>query len=114
MKFPQGVRFPVWEIRHIVDGDTFDARIDQGFRNQTVQRFRLKGIDTPERKKPGFKEAKEFTREWLSADPETYGIETYGYDQWLRWICLPFNSEGRSLVEDLLSLGLAVPWEKKT
>ena len=31
-----------------VDGDTFDAKCDAGFGNTATQRFRLKGIDTPE------------------------------------------------------------------
>ena len=36
------------EITRVIDGDTFDARIDLGFRCHTEQRFRLLGYDAPE------------------------------------------------------------------
>ena len=35
-------------IIQVVDGDTFDLMIDQGFGNFTQQRMRLYGIDAPE------------------------------------------------------------------
>jgi micrococcal nuclease len=39
-----------------VDGDTFDAELDLGFRMFAKVRFRLLDIDTPERGEPGFHE----------------------------------------------------------
>jgi endonuclease YncB( thermonuclease family) len=36
------------KIVEVVDGDTFDLMIDQGFGNFTQQRMRLYGIDAPE------------------------------------------------------------------
>lgn len=35
-------------VRRVVDGDTIDVRIDQGFDNWRDERLRLFGIDTPE------------------------------------------------------------------
>jgi hypothetical protein len=32
----------------VVDGDTVDLRVDQGFRIESTQRFRLYGVDTAE------------------------------------------------------------------
>lgn len=36
----------------VVDGDTFDATVDLGFKIYTEQRFRVAGLDTPETFKP--------------------------------------------------------------
>jgi endonuclease YncB( thermonuclease family) len=36
------------QIIEVIDGDTFDLMIDQGFGNFTKQRMRLYGIDAPE------------------------------------------------------------------
>lgn len=35
-------------VHNIVDGDTFDAKVDLGFYIQTDLRFRVENIDTPE------------------------------------------------------------------
>lgn len=39
-------------ITRVVDGDTFDAVIDLGFKIVSHQRLRLKGVDTPETWRP--------------------------------------------------------------
>jgi len=39
--------FPA-QVRRVVDGDTLDVRTDLGFRNYSLQRVRLGGIDTAE------------------------------------------------------------------
>lgn len=36
------------KVLNVVDGDTFDADIDLGYSITTKQRYRLKGINTPE------------------------------------------------------------------
>lgn len=43
-----------------VDGDTVDLRVDLGFYVWNESRFRLYGIDTPERGQPGYSEATEY------------------------------------------------------
>lgn len=49
------VRFGV--IKNIVDGDTFDAGLDLGYRIMIDCRFRLHGVNAPERGQPGWTEA---------------------------------------------------------
>jgi micrococcal nuclease len=44
-------------IQHIVDGDTFDCRLDLGHRISVDCRFRLFGVNAPERGQPGYSEA---------------------------------------------------------
>jgi endonuclease YncB( thermonuclease family) len=44
------------KIVEVIDGDTFDLMIDQGFGNFTKQRMRLYGIDAPEMRKQAGKD----------------------------------------------------------
>ena len=44
-------------IQHIVDGDTFDCRLDLGHRISVDCRFRLFGVNAPERGQPGWDQA---------------------------------------------------------
>lgn len=46
-------------VVRVVDGDTFDAVVDLGFKTTTKQRFRLKGVDTPETWRPTTNSEKE-------------------------------------------------------
>jgi len=39
-------------VTRVVDGDTFDAKVDLGFHMTAAIRFRLRGIDTPETWRP--------------------------------------------------------------
>lgn len=39
-------------VERVVDGDTFDALVDLGFKLFSTQRFRVKKIDTPETWRP--------------------------------------------------------------
>ena len=52
-----------------VDGDTVDMVIDLGFRMSTHQRFRLLGVDTPERGEPKWAEATACCNAVLPAEP---------------------------------------------
>ena len=47
------------KVVKVVDGDTFDARIDLGFYTFCLVRIRLDGVNTPERGRNGFREATE-------------------------------------------------------
>ena len=44
-------------IQNVVDGDTFDCRLDLGHRIMVDCRFRLYGVNAPERGQPGWTEA---------------------------------------------------------
>ena len=45
------------QVIRVIDGDTFDALVDLGFHVITTQRFRMLGIDAPEKGQPGANEA---------------------------------------------------------
>jgi micrococcal nuclease len=49
----------------IVDGDTVDLMIDQGFGNYHKERFRVIGVDAPEEGKPGYRDAISFVEDWF-------------------------------------------------
>ena len=44
-------------VDRVVDGDTVDLTVDYGFRTYASNRFRLYGIDTPERGQPRWADA---------------------------------------------------------
>lgn len=39
-------------VKRVVDGDTFDIKVDLGFHTTVEHRFRLIGVDTPETFRP--------------------------------------------------------------
>lgn len=104
-----------------VDGDTVDLEVDLWFRFYARMRFRLNGIDTPERGKPGYKEATKFNEEHAPVDSfiliqsmkpsksDRYGADKYG--RYLIDIQLP---DGRILNDLLVEVSLAVPYDGGT
>lgn len=63
------------QLVKVIDGDTIDLMIDLGFNIHNRIRVRLYGVDTPEsrttntvEKAAGLK-AKEFTHDWMEANP---------------------------------------------
>lgn len=85
------------ELIRVVDGDTVDLKVDLGFRMSTVTRFRLYGIDAPERDK----KAKAHLFELLS---DSLTIETHkDPDNFGRWLCTIYKGEtniNKQMVED--------------
>lgn len=76
-----------------VDGDTVDLEVDLGFRTSMKDRFRVYGINTPERGQPGYKEAT-VRIEQLILDEEARNdgwlyIHTHKDDRgkYGRWLC---------------------------
>ena len=63
------------ELIRVIDGDTVELMIDQGFSNFTKQTMRLYGIDAPEMNTAEGKEAKAWLREVLQPLEAIY-IET--------------------------------------
>ena len=63
------------ELIRVVDGDTVELMIDQGFSNFTKQTMRLYGIDAPEMRTKEGKEAKAWL--WEALQPlETIYVQT--------------------------------------
>lgn len=103
--------FRVLDVHRVVDGDTFDLKVDLGFRQYGVYRFRLAGIDTPEiygGKEEGADEAKTLAEDllhgWLD-DPEfTLWVRTHDEQTFNRWVADVFAlPESSGALEDLAS-----------
>jgi micrococcal nuclease len=105
----------------VVDGDTLDLEIDLGFRMKTIQRIRLKGVDTPELRikseKLAAMDAKEFVAEFVfgtldpiiskELGPRELIVTTHKTGKFGRWIAEVYNTHGVSLTKRLLEEGLA-------
>ncbi|NJI00057.1 nuclease [Staphylococcus hyicus] len=72
------------KVLRVIDGDTLEMRIDLGFHTHTVRKVRLLGVDTPERGKPGYNEAKAFTTQ-VVLDNDVY-VQTYQSDVFGRYL----------------------------
>lgn len=95
-------------IENVVDGDTVDAFVDLGFKVCIKQRLRLAGIDTPERGKPGYLEAKSFLTE--KALDKVVTIRTEKVSKWGYFLADVFI-DGTHLNKALLDAGLAKPYD---
>lgn len=104
-------RYAVVEVRKVVDGDTVDLVLDLGFHMTAALRFRILGVDTPERGQPGFHEAADFVREWLA---ESSGLvaHTRKADSFGRWLADIVRDDGSTLSQALLNSGHAVPYSR--
>jgi micrococcal nuclease len=115
----------LWRYRarllKVVDGDTVDLYVDQGFHAYRLERFRLLGVNTPETHAPtraAGLAAKTYTLTWLfehlhgaaGADDWPYLLRTRRSDAFGRWLTTVECSEGHRLTADLLSSGHAVPF----
>lgn len=94
------------ELERVVDGDTYDFRVDLGFHVSKQIRIRMLGVDThetygvkkeSEEYQKGIQE-KRFVEEWFDAADEIF-IETEKDEQgkYGRWLSRVFNESGESL-----------------
>lgn len=99
------------ELEQVVDGDTYDFRVDLGFHVSKQIRVRMLGINThetygvkkdSEEYKQGIKE-KHFVEEWFAAADDIF-IETEKDEQgkYGRWLARVFNESGESLNASLI------------
>lgn len=103
--------YPV-ELVRVVDGDTVELNVDLGFRIWSRQRFRLMGVDTPERGEPGWAEASAFTSDWFERRTG-FVAETEKADSFDRWLAIIRGSGGEESVNAaLLATGHAVAWHR--
>ncbi|WP_194755198.1 thermonuclease family protein, partial [Staphylococcus chromogenes] len=72
------------KVLRVIDGDTLEMRIDLGFHTHTVRKVRLLGVDTPERGKTGYNEAKVFTTQTVLGK-DVY-VQTYQADAFGRYL----------------------------
>lgn len=100
---------------YVVDGDTLDMTVDLGFHIHVTDRFRLRGLNTPERGKPGYAEAKAFVAHAVLG--QTVRVETRldAADKYGRMLAdVHYNDPANGLTyhlnQELLDAGLAVPY----
>lgn len=104
-------RYRVLAVRKVVDGDTVDLVLDVGFYLSAALRFRLLGVDTPERGQPGGAEATAFVQAWLAEQPDLTA-HTRKADSFGRWLVDVTREDGSSLSAALLDAGHAVPYSR--
>jgi micrococcal nuclease len=92
-----------------VDGDTVDLYVDLGFHIYAKTRFRLYGIDTPERGQALWGEASDHA-ELLAPAGTDVSIEVFkDADKYGRWL-VNIHTSSESLNDSLVAAGLAVPY----
>lgn len=99
-------------ITNVVDGDTVDALVDLGFSFFSKMRFRLYGIDTPEKndKSPTVRalgnDASEYLKKTLTDKRVTVqSVEKDKYGRWLAKITLA--PDAQTINEQMITLGYA-------
>jgi len=89
-----------------VDGDTVDCEVDLGFYTVSRQRFRLDGINTPERGQPGYADAILLASEQCPVGSKVE-IESTKTEKFGRWLAVVWTRDGESINAKLISAGLA-------
>ena len=102
-------QWPVQQLLHIEDGDTFDVRIDRRFGDSSAMRIRVAFIDTPEVYGPHAtargKDASVFAHQWWDTHRAHDGITMTSYKGSERTIGLGDGEFGRWLGSFLCSCG---------
>lgn len=112
---PEPYVYRIKALVGVIDGDTLDLDLDLGFSLVLRQRVRLYGIDAPEvrtrdaaEKERGLR-AKAFVQAWFG-EPGDVLVRTSKEEKFGRMLADCFRPGSPSLVEELLSRGLAKPY----
>lgn len=90
-----------------VDGDTVDLNVDVGFHINMTDRFRLYGIDTPERGQVNHDEAWHYA-EGLAPVGSRVLVRTYKQEKYGRWLAEVYPARSDvSVNTDLIQAKLA-------
>lgn len=108
--------YPIHSVERVVDGDTFWAYLDLGFRDLALIEIRLAGIDTPEIRglsefeKKNAKLAKDATSHMLMFGKGDLWVQTFkDTDKYGRWLGIVWSeSDTLTLNEYLVGHQLAV------
>lgn len=101
------------KVERCVDGDTVDCLKDMGERVLKQERYRLYGIDTPERgDNPGYAEATRHLEHLilLHSDQEGWLLMRTEKHGKFRWLGELLTAEGLSLNQMMIDDGFAVPY----
>lgn len=93
-----------------VDGDTVDLRVDLGFRMMAETRFRLYGIDTPERGQEHYAEATALAAQLAPAGSPVQISTHKDPDKYGRWLATIFTAAEATVNETLVAAGYAKPY----
>jgi len=101
-------------ITRVIDGDTFDATIDLGYRLKLYSRIRLYGVNAPEVRgpeKPKGLESKSYVESWFASCPQIE-VKSHGRGHFGRELDdVDCTTTGHSLATDELVAGMAVPYK---
>lgn len=98
------------EVVRWIDGDTVELIVDVGFKMAMRDHFRLMGVDTPERGRPGAAEATARVRE-LAPGGAQVTVATHAKDKYGRWLAEVFTASAQESVNvTLIDEGLAKPY----
>lgn len=78
--------YPVLNFR-VIDGDTVEAIVDQGFRTRRQETFRLARINAPEMNTPAGKAAKAALDSRLEATLAKITLTSIKTEKYGRWLC---------------------------
>lgn len=102
-----------------VDGDTITIVADvwpsliRGAPVMVPERVRVLGVDTPERGKPGYREATAYTAAWIHGATLRLIVCSEERDSFGRLLATVMRkSDGANLTTDLLRDGHAVPYKR--
>lgn len=97
------------KVMRWVDGDTVELRVDLGFHLWLECKFRLYGIDTPERGQPKYREATAFSTKMAPVDSSLIIRSYKDADKYGRWLADLFVGP-QCLNVALVASGLAVTY----
>lgn len=102
------------ECIRVVDGDTFIARVDLGFRVKIDINVRLRGVNAPEHNRPGGQDAKAYLGALLLPDQDMLTIQSYKDSQsFTRWICDAWVGD-KSIAQLIIENGHGVAFDPRT
>jgi len=96
-------------VNRWVDGDTVELTVDLGFHLTFRDHFRLAGIDTPERGRPGATAATTRANELAPVGAQVLARTSKG-DKYGRWLTIIDLATGVEVNSTLVSEGLARPY----
>lgn len=118
--------YAIHKVIKVVDGDTVDLMVDLGFYHYVTKRFRLWGIDAPEKEKETLeagKTAQKFVEDWFAIHStkklrvRSRKMNGSSEDKYGRWVGdIYFVESGGiltlpvSLSDQMIEKGLAIPF----
>jgi len=94
-------------VIEVHDGDTVRLLCDAGADAGLFPKLRIAGVDCPELRAPGGREAREFTAQHLAAARSiTVTIHYRSFDRWVATVLV----DGLDFARVLIDAGHATPW----